>query len=217
MSLRASSLALVSILLFACGGSDSDATDDGPAGGIDVTGGASASGGTAGTGGAGAGGTGGAAGSAGTGICNTPTTLHPPNASGPGSPTLYCPFSAVDGAPNVSCIGGSEHCCEGSKPSDLSTCRPLDTPCDSGNTDWQCADPIADCASGMKCCGSGVLVVNSDPKCSNFASKFTGTKCAASCDPVLEIVMCTSNEECAPGKKCIPFGSKGNQVGGCEK
>ena len=62
MSLRASSLALASILLFACGGSDSDATDDGPAGGIDVTGGASASGGTAGTGGAGAGGKAGASG-----------------------------------------------------------------------------------------------------------------------------------------------------------
>lgn len=62
MSLRASSLALVSILLFACGGSDSDATDDGPAGGIDVTGGASASGGTAGVGGAGAGGKAGASG-----------------------------------------------------------------------------------------------------------------------------------------------------------
>ncbi len=190
------------------------------AGGTAGTGtGGTGAGGTAGsgTGGTGAGGTGGTAGSGtgggGTGgdggICKTPTTLHPPFADA-GTKTLYCPFSGTDGGKNDYCDSSSEHCCE--PQSGTAACTAKATACANNDTDWQCEDP-SDCGSGMQCCGKGTLVKNPDPQCANYATGFTGTYCAATCASG-EITICTADSQCG-GQTCLPFGAKGNQVGGC--
>ena len=139
-------------------------------------------------------------------MCSPPSTLHPPKA---GKTSLYCPFS---GTPAIYCALG-QHCCEPS--SGTSTCDPIATPCPAGDTDWQCEDATADCTAGQVCCGTGMLVINTNPQCNNFASGFTGTHCAASC-MASEIQMCTSNGECPAGKTCQPFKTKGSSVGGCQ-
>jgi hypothetical protein len=137
--------------------------------------------------------------------CKAPGTLHPPKA---GAGDFYCPFVAPA---KTFCKDQTEHCCEPSTGS--ASCQPIGTACATGDTDWQCDDP-SECPSGQKCCGIGKLVINADPACANYASKFKGTHCAASCDAAAEIEMCTSNAECSTGT-CTPFTTKGSQVGGC--
>lgn len=152
--------------------------------------------------------------SSGTGVapCSPPSKLIPPKADA-GAQTLYCPFSGADGGPNVDCNPGTEHCCEPKMGEAL--CEPTATPCaDPKATDWHCEDPIADCPTGQVCCGTGTLMKNTDPMCANFASGFKGTHCAASCTAT-EIEMCTDDAECGAGKTCLPFRTKGAQVGGC--
>ena len=156
-------------------------------------------------GGSSMGGTGGA-------TCKTPTTLHPPKSGT--TDNIYCPFSGADGGKNDYCASGSEHCCEPKATGSVSTCQPLSQPCDTGDTDWQCQDPVADCPTGQKCCGTGTVVKNSDPTCANYAQGFMGTHCAQSCD-LGEVEMCTSDSECTAPKTCLPFGTKGAQVGAC--
>ncbi len=198
------------------GGSHTGGTGGGTGGsGVGGTGGSATGGG--GTGGSetdagntGGGGTGGG-GTGGTGGCSTPGTLHPPNADA-GTATLYCPFSGVDGGTNAYCDTTTEHCCE--PKSGTAACTPTGVACATGDTDWQCEDP-SECGSGQKCCGKGTFVASTDPSCANYATGFTGTYCAASCQAT-EIVMCTSNAECTSGKTCVPFKSKGNQVGACQ-
>jgi hypothetical protein len=113
-------------------------------------------------------------------ICRTPSTLHPP-ASG-ARYTLFCPFGATDGGP-LYCDPSTTHCCE--PPTGFtSTCQPTAGSCNNVDTDWQCADPVADCPSGQVCCGTGVLMKNTDPNCANYANNFTGTHCAAQWVPV---------------------------------
>lgn len=199
------------------------AAESSGSGGAAGTGGAAGSGGSitdggaggsagGGTGGSAGGGTGGSAGgSADAGQCKTPSTLHPPKAGD--TATIYCPFSSTDGGKNDYCTPQTQHCCEGSGAGSTSSCVAAGTACATGDTDWQCEDP-ADCPTGTVCCGTGTLVVNSDPMCANYASHFTGTNCAASC-AAGEITMCTSDGECG-GKTCVPFETKGNQVGGCQ-
>jgi hypothetical protein len=138
--------------------------------------------------------------------CDSPTKLFPPKKPG----DLYCPFGKTD-AGSLYCTGGTTHCCEPAQG--MSACVAEATPCAMGDTDWVCEDP-ADCPAQMVCCGSGTLVQTGNPMCGNYATGFHGTHCAASCMPN-EIQMCTSNGECSNGKNCIPFGTKGNQVGGC--
>jgi hypothetical protein len=135
-------------------------------------------------------------------ICSKVSTLHPPTKN-----ELFCPFGGDAGH----CASGSQHCCEPAMGT--STCDPLATPCPAGQTDWQCEDP-ADCAMGMVCCGSGTLVKSPDPNCGNYATGFHATHCAATC-MANEIKMCTSTGECSNGLTCVPFRTKGNQVGGC--
>jgi hypothetical protein len=141
--------------------------------------------------------------------CHPPTTLHPPK---PGKPSIFCPFSGVDGGKNEYCTAQSEHCCE--PKAGTATCQPAATPCEVDDTDWQCEDPVADCAFGETCCGKGTFVQNPDPACANYAKAFTGTYCAKACQPG-EIVMCTDDSECG-GKTCTPMYTKGNQVGACQ-
>lgn len=144
--------------------------------------------------------------------CSPPSKLIPPKADA-GAQTLYCPFSGADGGPNVDCNPGTEHCCEPKMGEAL--CEPTATPCaDPKATDWHCEDPVADCPTGQVCCGTGTLMKNPDPMCANFASGFKGTHCAASCTAI-EIEMCTDDAECGAGKTCLPFRTKGAQVGGC--
>jgi hypothetical protein len=146
------------------------------------------------------------------GVCKPPTTLHPPHLdAGPG--TIFCPFSAVDGGKNEFCVAQTEHCCE--PTSGNASCQPSGTTCATGDTDWQCEDPVADCPSGMECCAAGASIgISTDPSCANFAHKFHGTACVAA-GSCAGIVMCTSDAECPSGKHCVPFGTKGNAVGGC--
>jgi hypothetical protein len=139
-------------------------------------------------------------------MCKPPSTLHPPQM---GKPSIYCPFSGMNGGKAIYCMQGMQHCCEPSQGTAM--CDPIATACPAGNTDWQCEDPT-DCANGQHCCGSGTVVI-APPGCQNFGSKFTGTHCAASC-AANEITMCTSDGECG-GKTCTPFETKGNQVGAC--
>lgn len=144
--------------------------------------------------------------------CSPPSKLIPPKTDA-GAATLYCPFSGADGGPNVDCNPSTEHCCEPKMGEAL--CEPTATACaDAKATDWHCEDPIADCPQGQVCCGTGTLMKNPDPTCANFASGFKGTHCAAACTPT-EIEMCTDDAECGAGKTCLPFRTKGAQVGGC--
>ena len=141
--------------------------------------------------------------------CQSPSTLHPPSLDG--GATIYCPFSGADGGPNVFCAAQTQHCCE--PTNGTSACDPIASACAANDTDWQCEDPVADCANGQSCCASaGAQVVLGDAGCANFATNFKGTTCAASCPGV---VMCTSDGECPQGKTCVPFRAKGNQVGAC--
>jgi hypothetical protein len=191
------------------GGTSSGGTSSGG-----TSSGGTSSGGTS-SGGTSSGGTssGGAAGSStgGTGgQCSKISTLHPPNADA-GTQTLYCPFSGVDGGSNDYCDTATEHCCE--PKSGTASCTAKATPCASGDTDWQCEDP-SECGSGMQCCGKGTMVKSTDANCGNYATGFTGTYCAASC-AAGDIQMCTSDGECTSPQTCLPFNTKGNQVGGC--
>jgi hypothetical protein len=142
--------------------------------------------------------------------CHPPTSLHPPKA---GKPSIFCPFSSVDGGKNEYCTAQTQHCCE--PKSGTASCEDINTACQAGDTDWQCEDPVADCPQGQVCCGIGQFVQNADPNCANYAKGFKGTHCAASCDPATEVEMCTSDGECN-GKTCKPMYTKGNQVGACD-
>ncbi|MCC6898449.1 MAG: hypothetical protein IT377_05710 [Polyangiaceae bacterium] len=195
---------------FGGGGGGAGGTAPGGNGGM---GGGGMGGGGMGGGGMGGGGMGGG-GMGGSGeTCKTPTKLHPPK-SDAGTSNIYCPFSGADGGMNDYCASGSEHCCEPKAYGSVSKCQPLSQPCATGDTDWQCQDPVADCPTGQKCCGSGTVVKNTDPLCANYATGFTGTKCASSCGSD-EVEICTANAQCAPPKTCLPFGAKGAQVGAC--
>ncbi len=171
-------------------------------------------GGGMGGGGMGGGGMGGSGmGGSGGDTCKTPTKLHPPKADA-GTSNIYCPFSGADGGMNDYCVSGSEHCCEPKAFGSVSKCQALSQPCATGDTDWQCQDPVADCPTGQKCCGTGTVVKNTDPLCANYATGFTGTKCASSCGSG-EVEICTADAQCASPETCLPFGAKGAQVGAC--
>ena len=164
-----------------------------------ASGGTGAGGSTGGTSGGGSGGTGG-------GKCSSPGTLH--------SNTIYCPFSATGSAKNVYGTPGSQHCCEGLTNADLSVCQPSSTACTSGWTDWVCQKD-SDCGSGQQCCAAATFVQNTNTSCANYATGFHATKCETTCASG-EIHMCTANSDCASGKTCTPFSTKGAQVGACE-
>jgi len=144
--------------------------------------------------------------------CSTPSTLHAPSMTSPAN--VYCPFGMPpDGGHSLYCEASSQHCCE--PLSGAGTCNPTATPCGATDLDWGCQDPGADCSGSMHCCGTGTLVLATSASCANYASHFTGTHCAASCQAGTEITMCTNDTECPTGQHCIPFRTHGAQVGGC--
>ena len=147
--------------------------------------------------------------------------LYPPK---PGTTqTVYCPFSKVGMGKDVYCNNQSDaapqKCCETPPAANTpSTCVSAAAACPVAmSTPWECADP-GDCGSGKQCCGTGTFNANpSFPTCDNFASKFKGTHCAATC-AAGEITMCTSDAECTSanaGTKCSTMSPKGNHVGAC--
>jgi hypothetical protein len=178
-------------------------------GGTSVTGGGGSTTGTGGEGGS---------------TCKTPGTLHPPNLeAGPG--TIYCPFSGVDGGKAEYCTPQTQHCCETPEGSTTpSACVDgITTACVAGSVDWQCEDPVADCAAGEVCCAAGASIglggMVGGMACQNFAHHMTGTACvaASACPAASNIVICTNNTECTGigTGTCTPFSKSGNAVGGC--
>lgn len=153
--------------------------------------------------------------------CSCPGKLYPPKPAT--TQTVYCPFSKVGMGKDVYCNNESDavpqKCCETPPAANTpSTCVSVAAACPVAmSTPWECADP-GDCGSGKRCCGMGTFNANpSFPTCDNFASKFKGTYCAASC-AAGEITMCTSDAECASanaGTKCSTMSPKGNHVGAC--
>ena len=144
--------------------------------------------------------------------CSTPTTLHPPHAGS--TANIYCPLFGTtlpDGGHSLYCSAPSQHCCLPASGS--GTCDATGTACGATDLDFRCEDP-GDCATGQHCCGTGTLVLGG-AGCGNFASHFTGTTCAASCNAGTEITMCTSSGECPSGQTCVPFKTHGADVGGC--
>lgn len=136
--------------------------------------------------------------------CKGPSMLYPEMVKG----KFYCPFGKTD-AGSLYCTAGVTHCCE--PAAGTSSCDPVATPCGGGDTDWLCEE-AGDCPAQMVCCGSGTLV--QDMVCGSYATGFHGTHCAATC-VAGEIQMCTATAQCSNNKTCIPFRTKGNQVGGC--
>ena len=161
-------------------------------------GGAGSSGG--GAGGASSGGTGGSSGQ-----CSKPGSLH--------TNTIYCPFSATGGGKNLYCTPGTQHCCEGLTSGDVSTCEAAATACPANWTDWVCQKD-ADCGGGVRAARRRLWSKNTDQSCANYASKFHATQCEATC-ATGEVHMCTADADCGSGKTCLPFSTKGAQVGGC--
>ena len=153
--------------------------------------------------------------------CSCPGKLYPPKPAT--TQTVYCPFSKVGMGKDVYCNNESDavpqKCCETPPAANTpSTCVSVAAACPVAmSTPWECADP-GDCGSGKRCCGMGTFNANpSFPTCDNFASKFKGTYCAASC-AAGEITMCTSDAECTSanaGTKCSTMSPKGNHVGAC--
>jgi hypothetical protein len=153
------------------------------------------------------------------GTLQSSLSLHPPTPdAGPGS--IYCPFSGVDGGHAEYCTAGTQHCCETPEGSTPSACMPSATACTTGTgyTDWQCEDPVTDCASGQDCCSDGMFVMGvtvAAGQCENYASKMTKTTCVAkgSCTG---FTLCTSTSECPSGKTCTALEKAGNQIGSCQ-
>ncbi len=145
--------------------------------------------------------------------CGTAAKLFAPKPDG----GIFCPFSATTtGGKDIYCAE-TEQCCENAKGSGASTCVAKGTACPvTGATAWECEDP-SNCAAGQVCCAhssaAGTPVTVGSDTCGPFLSKFSGTKCAASC-AAGELVVCEQQSECAMGT-CTAVKPKGNDIGVC--
>ncbi len=145
--------------------------------------------------------------------CGTAAKLFPPKADG----GIFCPFSRTStGGKDIYCLE-TEQCCENIMGAGASTCVAKGTACPVMTaTAWECEDP-ANCAAGQKCCAhsstAGTPVTVGNDTCGAYLSKFSGTKCAASC-AVGELVVCEQQSECTMGT-CTAVKPKGNDIGVC--
>jgi hypothetical protein len=144
--------------------------------------------------------------------CGTPAKLFPPKPDG----GVFCPFSAPAGGKNVYCTD-TQQCCENAKGQGVSTCVAKGTACPvQGATAWECEDP-SNCAAGQKCCAhsgdAGAVTIATDT-CGPYLSKFSGTRCAATCGAG-ELVVCEQQSECTSGT-CTAVKPKGNDIGVCK-
>jgi hypothetical protein len=143
--------------------------------------------------------------------CGTAAVLHAPKPDG----GVFCPFSAPTGGKNIYCSVAQE-CCENPKGGGVSTCETKGSACpNAAATVWECEDP-SDCP-GQKCCAhgsAGTAVTIGTDTCGPYLSKFSGTKCAATC-AAGELVVCEQQSECTTGT-CIAVKPKGNDIGVCQ-
>lgn len=145
--------------------------------------------------------------------CGKPAQLHPPKPDG----GIFCPFSALAGGKNVYCAE-TEQCCQNPKGTSVSTCVPKGAACPVANaTAWECEDR-SDCPAGQACCahsGDGGAVTIATDTCGTYLSKFSGTRCAATCGAG-ELTVCEVAAECTGGKTCTAVKPKGNDIGVCK-
>jgi hypothetical protein len=160
-------------------------------------------------------------GEAGAADCGSAATLFPETTAG-----VYCPFSSVDGGPNVTCAAG-DFCCQPNAPDDAgvylpSTCEAPSGACPvRGSIVWECEGP-KDCAvsgsAGPVCCGFGTPKKEA-PSCSNYnyvsGASGKGTVCAASCGTGQTQICDKATGECPRGTTCTPVKYHGNDVGYC--
>lgn len=145
--------------------------------------------------------------------CGTAASLHVPKADG----GMFCPFSAPTGGKNIYCSTAQE-CCENPKGGGVSTCETRGTACPVATaTAWECESPV-DCAAGQVCCAhsgtAGTPVTIGTDVCGPYLSKFSGTKCAATC-ATGELVVCEQASDCTSGT-CTAVKPKGNDIGVCQ-
>ena len=131
---------------------------------------------------------------------------------------LFCPFSSTDGGKNLYCTSGSQECCVTPQSAGTpSTCETRDAGCPVANsTILECGHP-EDC-NGGKCCAwssTGSLAFLQDV-CGPYLSKFTGTRCEASCGAG-ELTVCGGDQDCTGGATCVAVKPKGNNTGVCVK
>lgn len=140
--------------------------------------------------------------------CGTAPSLHPSPEAG-----VYCPFQAV-GAPSRCAIG--THCCVyPTNAGKVATCNPLGVACDpvEGTADFGCDEP-ADCpGAGQVCCLKGT--VEKDPACYAFGKGVTATTCRPTACAVDEAQICSGSGQCPAGKTCVPFATRGKELGAC--
>lgn len=145
--------------------------------------------------------------------CGTAAKLFPPKPDG----GIFCPFSKTGaGGKDIYCAE-TEQCCENVMGAGASTCVAKGTACPVATaTVWECEDP-ANCPTGQQCCAhssaAGTAVTVSTDTCGAYLSKFSGTKCAATC-AAGELVVCEQQSECAMGT-CTAVKPKGNDIGVC--
>lgn len=145
--------------------------------------------------------------------CSTPAKLFPPKADG----GIFCPFSrTTPTGKDLYCLE-TEQCCENVMGSGASTCIAKGTACPiTTATAWECEDP-ANCPAGQVCCAhssaAGTAVTVASDTCGPYLSKFSGTKCAASC-ATGELVVCKQQSECTMGT-CTAVKPKDNDIGVC--
>lgn len=141
--------------------------------------------------------------------CGAAPTLHPSPGEG-----VYCPFQAV-GAPSKCAIDA--HCCvypaAAGKPA---TCNQAGVACEpvEGMADFACDEP-ADCPGGSNrmCCMKGT--VEKDPTCYSFGKGVTGSRCRLDTCAAGEEQLCSGSGQCPAGKTCVPFATRGKELGAC--
>ena len=147
--------------------------------------------------------------------CGKAAKLFPPKPDG----GIFCPFSATAaGGKDIYCLN-TEQCFENVKGAGPSTCVAKGTACPVATaTVWECEDPV-NCVGGVaqKCCAhssaGGTVTVATDT-CGPYLTKFSGTKCAATC-AAGELVVCEQQSECTTGT-CTAVKPKGNDIGVCQ-
>ncbi len=144
--------------------------------------------------------------------CGTAAKLFPAKPDG----GVFCPFSAPTGGKNIYCAETQE-CCQNPKGTGVSTCEMKAAACPMMTAvAWECEDK-ANCPTGQVCCAhsgtAGTAVTVGTDTCGAFLSKFSGTKCAATC-AAEELVVCEQQSDCTTGT-CTAVKPKGNDIGVC--
>lgn len=140
--------------------------------------------------------------------CGTAPSLHPSPEAG-----VYCPFQVV-GAPSRCAIG--THCCVyPSNAGKVGTCNQPGVACDpvEGTADFGCDEP-SDCPGASPvCCLKGSI--EKDPACYAFGKGVSATTCRPTSCANDEVQVCSGSGQCPTGKTCVPFATRGKELGAC--